>query len=81
MKKIELKWNTLENLLKDLQANALANFGSGWTWLVKKDKELFIINTSNAENPMNLGYQPLLTVDVWDHAYYIDYRNNRTKYL
>ena len=81
MKKIEAKWQTAGNLTKELTANAVANFGSGWTWLVKKDKELFIVNTSNAENPLTMGYQPLLTIDVWEHAYYIDYRNNRAKYL
>jgi superoxide dismutase, Fe-Mn family len=42
---------------------------------------LFIVNTSNAENPLTMGYQPLLTIDIWEHAYYIDYRNNRAKYL
>lgn len=71
----------MDKLTSELIANALANFGSGWTWLVKKDKELFIINTSNADSPLNLGYQPLLTIDVWEHAYYVDYRNNRAKYL
>jgi Fe-Mn family superoxide dismutase len=62
--------------------SAATNFGSGWTWLVKNaDGGLEIVNTSNAANPMTDGKTPLLTVDVWEHAYYIDYRNARPKYL
>ncbi len=59
------------------------NFGSGWTWLVKKaDGSLEIVNTSNAQNPLKDGSgSPLITCDVWEHAYYIDYRNARPKYL
>jgi superoxide dismutase, Fe-Mn family len=62
--------------------SATTNFGSGWTWLVKNpDGSLAIVNTSNAGNPMTDGSQPLLTCDVWEHAYYIDYRNARKKYI
>ncbi len=62
--------------------SAVGNFGSGWTWLVKHpDGKLAIVNTSNAANPMRDGLTPLLTIDVWEHAYYIDYRNARAKYL
>jgi Fe-Mn family superoxide dismutase len=58
------------------------NFGSGWTWLVKNtDGTLDIVNTSNAGNPMTDGQHPLLTCDVWEHAYYIDYRNARPDYI
>lgn len=58
------------------------NFGSGWTWLVKNaDGSVEIVNTSNAANPMTDGKTPLLTCDVWEHAYYIDYRNARPKYI
>ena len=58
------------------------NFGSGWTWLVKKsDGGVEIVNTSNAANPITDGLTPLLTCDVWEHAYYIDYRNARPKYI
>ena len=61
---------------------AVGNFGSGWTWLVQNgDGSLEIVNTSNAANPMRDGQTPLLTCDVWEHAYYIDYRNARPKYL
>ncbi|NNC99644.1 MAG: superoxide dismutase [Gammaproteobacteria bacterium] len=62
--------------------SATGNFGSGWTWLVKTpDGELKIVNTDDAGNPMTEGLQPLLTCDVWEHAYYIDYRNARGDYL
>ena len=62
--------------------SGIGNFGSGWTWLVKNgDGSVEIVNTSNAANPMRNGKKPLLTIDVWEHAYYIDYRNARPKYL
>ncbi len=62
---------------------AVNNFGSSWTWLVKKaDGSLDIVNTSNAGTPITEeGLTPLITVDLWEHAYYIDYRNARPKYL
>ncbi|MDN0112938.1 superoxide dismutase [Fe] [Yersinia mollaretii] len=61
---------------------AVKNFGAGWTWLVKKaDGTLAIVSTSNAATPLTTNDKPLLTVDVWEHAYYIDYRNARPKYL
>ncbi|WP_145556688.1 superoxide dismutase [Fe] [Yersinia canariae] len=61
---------------------AVKNFGAGWTWLVKKaDGTLAIVSTSNAATPLTTQDKPLLTVDVWEHAYYIDYRNARPKYL
>ena len=62
--------------------SAVTNFGSGWTWLVKNsDGSVEIFNTSNAGCPMTSGKKALLTVDVWEHAYYIDYRNARPKYM
>ena len=65
-----------------LTQSAVTNFGSGWTWLVKNEGgELEILNTSNAGNPLTEGKTPLITCDVWEHAYYIDYRNARPKYV
>ncbi len=67
---------------KQFATSAATNFGSGWTWLVKNgDNSLAIVNTSNAGCPLTDGLTPLLTIDVWEHAYYIDYRNTRPKYL
>lgn len=63
-------------------AAAVGTFGSGWAWLVKNsDGSLTIESTSNAANPMTSGKKPILTCDVWEHAYYIDYRNNRAGYV
>lgn len=79
---IKAKWGSFEEFQKDFDAKAAGNFGSGWTWLVKNASgELEIVNTSNAGNPLTDGATPLLTVDVWEHAYYIDYRNSRPNYL
>ena len=62
--------------------SAIGNFGSGWTWLVRNaDGSVAIVNTSNAATPLRDGLTPLLTIDVWEQAYYIDYRNARPKYL
>ncbi|WP_299945057.1 Fe-Mn family superoxide dismutase [uncultured Microbulbifer sp.] len=68
---------------EEFTTSAVNNFGSGWTWLVKKpDGSVAIINTSNAGTPLTEeGLTPLLTCDVWEHAYYIDYRNLRPKYM
>jgi superoxide dismutase, Fe-Mn family len=61
---------------------AAGNFGSSWTWLVKKaDGSLDIVNTSNAATPLTTTDKPLITCDLWEHAYYIDYRNSRPNYL
>ena len=65
---------------KELAAAAMAQFGSGWAWLVADGERLRVVRTSNAELPLTQGLRPLLTVDVWEHAYYIDYQNRRADY-
>ncbi len=79
---INKKWGSFDEFKKAFQAAAVGNFGSGWTWLVKKaDGSVDIVNTSNAATPLTGSDKPLLTCDVWEHAYYIDYRNARAKYV
>ena len=79
---IDAKWGSFDNFKAEFAKSCLGNFGSGWTWLVKKaDGTLDISNTSNAGCPLTGADTPLLTCDVWEHAYYIDYRNLRAKYV
>jgi len=79
---IEAKWGSVDAFKAAFTQSAAGNFGSGWTWLVKKtDGTLDIVNTSNAGTVVNTADKALLTCDVWEHAYYIDYRNARPKYL
>jgi Fe-Mn family superoxide dismutase len=66
---------------KEFSEAAISQFGSGWAWLVKDGGKLKIVKTPNAETPFTTAAKPLITVDVWEHAYYIDYRNARPKYL
>ena len=79
---INAKYGTFDAFKEAFNKSALGNFGSGWTWLVKKaDGTLDIVNTTNAATPLTTSDTPLLTCDVWEHAYYIDYRNSRANYL
>jgi len=79
---VQAKWGTFAGFKEAFTKSALGNFGSGWTWLVRKaDGSLDIVNTSNAATPLTTPDKPLLTIDVWEHAYYIDYRNARAKYV
>ena len=79
---IDAAFGSFDAFKEAFTKSAVTNFGSGWTWLVKKaDGTLAIVNTSNAGCPPTDDVTPLLTVDVWEHAYYIDYRNLRPKYL
>ncbi|MBZ2189731.1 superoxide dismutase [Fe] [Alcanivorax sp. JB21] len=78
---INAKWGSFDKFKEEFTNAAVNNFGSAWTWLVKNGNELEIVNTSNAATPITDGKTPLITVDVWEHAYYIDYRNARPKYL
>ncbi|MBU4478848.1 MAG: superoxide dismutase [Candidatus Omnitrophica bacterium] len=67
--------------VEEFKAAGISQFGSGWVWLVLKGKKLEIAKTSNADTPIAHGFKPLLTVDVWEHAYYLDYQNKRGDYL
>jgi Fe-Mn family superoxide dismutase len=79
---IDKAFGSLDEFKEKFSTMAATNFGSGWTWLVKNsDGSLEIINTSNAGNPMRDGKTPLMTCDVWEHAYYVDYRNARPQYV
>jgi Fe-Mn family superoxide dismutase len=79
---INSKFGSFAEFKDQFTKSAATNFGSGWTWLVKNaDGSLEIVNTSNAGCPLTASQTPLLTCDVWEHAYYIDYRNARPKYL
>ncbi|TJZ78773.1 superoxide dismutase [Chitiniphilus eburneus] len=79
---INAKWGNFDKFKEAFNASAAGNFGSGWTWLVKKtDGSVDIVNTSNAATPLTTADTALLTCDVWEHAYYIDYRNSRPNYL
>ncbi|HEX8963971.1 MAG TPA: Fe-Mn family superoxide dismutase [Rhodocyclaceae bacterium] len=79
---IDKKWGSFEDFKKAFQTSAVGNFGSGWTWLVKKsDGSVDIVNMGAAGTPLTTGDKPLLCIDVWEHAYYIDYRNLRPKFV
>jgi Fe-Mn family superoxide dismutase len=79
---IDRKWGSFDAFKDAFTKSAVGNFGSSWTWLVKKaDGSLDIVNTSNAATPITGADVPLLTCDLWEHAYYIDYRNRRPDYL
>jgi Fe-Mn family superoxide dismutase len=79
---IDAKWGSLDAFKTAFQTSAVGNFGSGWTWLVKKaDGSVDIVNMGAAGTPLTTGDKALLCVDVWEHAYYIDYRNARPKFV
>ena len=79
---IDKKWGSFDAFKEAFTKSAVGNFGSSWTWLVKKtDGSLDIVNTSNAATPVTTADTPLITCDLWEHAYYIDYRNRRPDYL
>lgn len=79
---INAKWGSFDDFKAAFQASAVGNFGSGWTWLVKKaDGSVDIVNMGAAGTPLTTGDTALLCIDVWEHAYYIDYRNARPKFV
>lgn len=78
---IEDEFGDIGKFKEDFRAAATSQFGSGWTWLVLDSGKLRIMSTSNAESPVGTHMTPLLTLDVWEHAYYLDYRNERARYV
>ena len=79
---INNKWGSYDDFKKAFQASAVGNFGSGWTWLVKKaDGSVDIVNMGAAGTPLTTADKALLCIDDWEHAYYIDYRNARPKFV
>lgn len=79
---ITKQWGSFDKFKEEFTKTAVTTFGSGWAWLVqKKDGTLALVSTSNAACPLTDGHTPILTCDVWEHAYYIDYRNARPKYV
>ncbi|MDD2781891.1 MAG: superoxide dismutase [Sulfuricurvum sp.] len=79
-KKIDSDFGNYDNFAKALKEAALGQFGSGWAWLVLKNGKLSISKTSNADTPIAHGIKPLLCIDIWEHAYYLDYKNGRADY-
>ena len=78
---IERDFGSLENFKREFTAKALGQFGSGWAWLVNSGGTLKVTSTSNADTPLTSKDKALLTCDIWEHAYYVDYRNARNSYL
>lgn len=78
---IKDRFGSVEQFKSDFKQAAMGQFGSGWTWLVSTVKGLDIVSTGNADTPLVHGATPLLTLDVWEHAYYLDYQNKRDAYI
>ena len=79
--KIEADFGSIEACTKALTEAAVTQFASGWAWLVAENGRLKVVKTSNAETPLTQAMKPLLTIDVWEHAYYLDYQNRRAEYV
>lgn len=78
---IDKSFGGFEQFKAEFAKAATGQFGSGWAWLVKDGDKLAVVKTGNADNPLVHGQKPLLTVDVWEHAYYLDYQNRRAEYV
>lgn len=78
---IDQSFGDFDAFKTELIKAATGQFGSGWAWLVKDGDKLMVTKTANADNPLVHGQKPLLTIDVWEHAYYLDYQNRRTDYI
>jgi Fe-Mn family superoxide dismutase len=81
LRRVETDFGSFDQFVEKFAKASMDQFGSGWGWLVEKDGKLQVMTTSNADTPMAHGIRCLLTVDVWEHAYYVDYRNERDRYL
>ena len=81
LQRLERDFGSTDAFSAKFSAAAVGQFGSGWAWLVEKDGKLDVMATANADTPMAHGIKCLLTVDVWEHAYYVDYRNERERYV
>ncbi|MGV8079422.1 MAG: superoxide dismutase [Syntrophales bacterium] len=79
--RIQAAWGSFEEFFEELKNAGATQFGSGWAWLVLDGGALKITKTANADTPVARGQKPLLTIDVWEHAYYLDYQNRRPDYL
>lgn len=80
-KKIDADFGSYEKFAEDLKNAGATQFGSGWAWLVLKEGRLEVMKTANADTPVAHGIKPVLTIDVWEHAYYLDYQNRRPDFL
>jgi Fe-Mn family superoxide dismutase len=78
---IKSAFGNVDACKKELATAATTQFGSGWAWLVLEGDKLKVVKTANAENPLTKGAKPLLTIDVWEHAYYLDFQNRRADYV
>jgi len=79
--RIELSFGSVDMCKKELASMAVSQFGSGWAWLVLEGDVLKVVKTANADVPQTMGWKPLLAIDVWEHAYYLDYQNRRADYV
>jgi Fe-Mn family superoxide dismutase len=79
--RIEASFGSVDACKKELASAAVSQFGSGWVWLVLEGGGLKVVKTANADVPLTKGMKPLLTIDVWEHAYYLDYQNRRVDYV
>jgi Fe-Mn family superoxide dismutase len=78
---IDAAFGSYEGFAAEFKHAAASQFGSGWAWLVRDGAVLKIVKTANADTPLTVGLTPLLTIDVWEHAYYLDYQNRRGDYI
>ncbi len=78
---IDQKWGDLKNFQAAFSAQAINHFGSGWTWLVLKNDGLEILSTPNAHSPVIMHAKALLTLDLWEHAYYLDFKNDKAAFI